>query len=92
MVSSLIGATTYVAMHSVYFLRHRTTTVLLRGALLAFQRYRKNDSRWSLLIGAVAAILIPLPHVQFTKDACGINSHLIKMIRAALRASIIFVR
>jgi hypothetical protein len=60
LVSMLIGTTSYVAMHAVYFLRHSTTTALLMAALLAFQRYRESGSSWSLFAGASMAAAIPL--------------------------------
>jgi hypothetical protein len=60
LVSVLIGTTSYVAMHAVYFLRHGTTTALFMGALLAFQRHRVCGSAWSLFAGALMASLIPL--------------------------------
>ena len=60
LVSVLIGTTSYVAMHAVYFLRHGTTTALLMGALVAFQRHRASGSARSLFAGALMASLIPL--------------------------------
>jgi hypothetical protein len=60
LVSVLVGTTSYVAMHAVYFLRHSTTTVFLMAAIVAFQRHRSSGDRTSLFVGASMAAAIPL--------------------------------
>ena len=48
--SGLLASSTYVAAHSVFFLRHTTVAVLVLGALLAFVRHRQDGGLVTLAL------------------------------------------
>ena len=61
--AALLGACTYVATHSVYFLRHTTEALAILGAFAAFHAYRRSGGvRW-LALGSLAASAIVLVRV-----------------------------
>ena len=65
-VSVLLGSTTYVAMMSVYHLRHTTEALAALGSLYAFHRFRQGHNLGALAAGSFLAssiLLIRVPSV-----------------------------
>jgi len=61
--AGLLGATTYVACHAVFFLRHTTEALALLAAFAALHRWRRSRRlRW-LAIGSLCASLLVLIRV-----------------------------
>lgn len=64
--SVLVGATSYLAMMSIYFLRHATESVCVLGALYGYACYRDSGSLRALAGGSLlasATVLVRLPGV-----------------------------
>ena len=64
LAAALLGASTYVAMMTSYFLRHLPESAAILGALLHFFRWRRDGAGRDLWIGsafASAAFLIRFP-------------------------------
>jgi hypothetical protein len=64
--SALLGGGTYVAAHSVYFLRHTTETIPWLASFLALLAYRESGRLRDLALGSFCASLILLIAVPAT--------------------------
>lgn len=57
LASALLGATSYVATHSVYFLRHTSEAITILAAFLALFDYRQQGRLRDLVLGSLLASL-----------------------------------
>lgn len=83
--AALLGACSYAATMSVYFLRHTSETLMLLGAIYGFDRYRETGSTRTLALGSLSASLIVLVRVGGVLAAPGLALYLAACLRQRWR-------
>jgi len=83
--SALLGACTYAATMSTYFLRHTSETLTVLAALYAFTVYRETGNPRVLALGSVVASLTVLIRVPGVIAGPGLALYLACCVRERLR-------
>lgn len=81
LATALLGGTTYVALMSMYFLRHTTETLAVVGALYALCGWRRSGRLRALAIGCLLASLTVLIRVPSAVSGIALAGYLIFSIR-----------
>jgi hypothetical protein len=82
----LCGATTMVALQSIYFLQHTTEAIALLGALLGFLHWKQTGSLHALAAGSACAAAIPLVRMPASVAAPGLGLYLLHTLAVRARA------
>ena len=85
--SALLGATSYVAMMSTYFLRHSSEAITVLGALCAFHAYRRGGSIRILALGSLLASFTILIRVPAAMAGAGLAGYLAFILVERLRTA-----
>lgn len=84
--SALLGATTYVAIMSVFFLRHTTEALLALASLYCFHRFRKGASLFALALGCLLASAVVVVRIPAALVGPGLAGYLVYVLRERSRA------
>ena len=83
--AGLLGATTYVACHAVFFLRHTTEALAVLGSFAALHTWRRGGRlRW-LAIGSLCASLLVLIRVPAVVAGPALAGYLLWTLRERAR-------
>ena len=83
--AALVGACSYVATQSVYFLRHTTEALAVLGALYALLGFRQNGRIGALAAGSLLASVTLLIRVPMAVAGLGLGVYLAASLRERWR-------